>query len=392
MSSTPFRVNIIGRRDVPGVLQVNVRSGPNTSYEALFQIPVGTNGLPVLEVRADDQSANLNGKVYQWLRATFPNGRDGWVRDDLVDIVGDGTRFGYPVLSQARPAFPITRTVAPVGVPTPPPVAPPPVVSVPPAPTPSVPPAPTVPAAPAAPVPVPIPGALDRVRRAAFNITAAFEGGGYASYQTFDSGIVSYGRFQFTLAAGSFQTVITRYLDRASGPTVDGLRGFLARIQSKDEGLRKDDTLKSLCKAAAAETIMQQIQDEVATEVYWGATIELSIAPRGFQTALAYALIFDMAINHGRFNHLLPKAEQELGVPNKSKVGENGVTEQQFIIKLAQVRKDNLYALAAKLNLPGLKGRGDFWVGLVNSGDWNLQGDANGNVNVRGKIVQVRNP
>jgi hypothetical protein len=389
MSSTPFRLNIVGRRDVPSITQVNVRSGPNTNYAALFQIPVGTNGLTVLEVRADDQNANLNGKVYQWLRATFPDGRDGWVRDDLVDVIGDGTRFGYPVLAQARPAFPITRTVAPVGVATPQPAAPAPAVPVPPAPTPAV---PATPSVPAAPVPAPIPGALDRVRRAAFNITSAFEGGGYASYQTFDSGIVSYGRFQFTLAAGSFQTVISRYLERASGPTADGLRGFLPRIQSKDEELRKDDTLKSLCKAAAAEPVMQQVQDEVATEVYWGATIELSVAPRGLQTALAYALIFDMAINHGRFNHLLPKAEQELGVPNKSKVGENGVTEQRFITKLAQVRRDNLHALAAKLNLPGLKFRGDFWVDLVNSGDWNLQGDSNGNVNVRGKIVQVRNP
>jgi hypothetical protein len=233
---------------------------------------------------------------------------------------------------------------------------------------------------------------LDRVRRAAFNITSAFEGGGYASYQTYDSGIVSYGRFQFTLAAGSFQTVITRYVDRASSPTANGLRGYLPRIQAKDEGLRKDDGLKAFCKSAADDPLMQQVQDEVAGEVYWGATIELSIAPRGFQTALAYALIFDMAINHGRFNHLLPKAEQELGVPNKSRVGENGVSEQQFITKLAQVRKDNLYALADKLKLPGLKGRGDFWVDLVSKGDWNLQGDANGNVNVRGKIVQVRNP
>lgn len=223
-------------------------------------------------------------------------------------------------------------------------------------------------------------------------MTSAFEGGGYASYQTFDSGIVSYGRFQFTLAAGSFQTVITRYTERASGPTADGLRAYLPRIAAKEESLRKDDGLKTLCKEAAKDPIMQQIQDEVATEGYWQAVIELSIAPRSIQSALGHALIFDMAINHGRFNHLIPKTETELGVPNKSRVGENGVTEKTFITKLAQVRKDNLYALADKLKLPGLKKRGDFWVGLVAAGDWNLQGDANGNVNINGKIVQVRNP
>ena len=138
-------------------------------------------------------------------------------------------------------------------------------------------------------------GSLDRVRRAAFAITSAFEGGGYATYQTYDSGIISYGRFQFTLAAGSFITVITRYINQASGPTVEGLRGYLPRINAKDEGLRKDDGLKTLCKTAAADPIMQAIQDQVATEGYWGAVIDLSIAPRNIKSALGYALIFDMA-------------------------------------------------------------------------------------------------
>ena len=137
---------------------------------------------------------------------------------------------------------------------------------------------------------------------------------------------------------------------------------------------------------------MQAIQDQVATESYWGDVISLSITPRNLKSALAYALIFDTAIQHGKYNFLIPKTETDLGVPSKSRVGENGVTEQQFIAKLAQNRQDNLKALAVKLNLPGMVKRGDFWVNLVSAGDWNLQGDANGNVNINGKIVQVRNP
>lgn len=420
MASSPFLLTIRGVRENPSIKEINVRSGPNTSYVLLFKVPVSANKLTVLEVRSDDQNANLQGKVYQWLRVKFPDNKEGWVRDDLVDVQGDGTRFGYPVVPQAVIAFALARDtsktgaapVAPVGGGTPPvPVTP----ATPPAPVPATPvappaPVPATPAAPPAPVPstpttppapvpaasspvaAPTPGALDRVRRAAFGMTAAFEGGGYASYQTFDSGIVSYGRFQFTLAAGSFQTVITRYVERASGSTADGLRAYLPRIAAKEEALRKDDGLKTLCKEAAKDPIMQQVQDEVATEGYWQAVIDLSIAPRSIQSALGHALIFDMAINHGRFNHLIPKAETELGVPNKSRVGENGVSEKSFITKVAKLRQDNLNALAEKLKLPGLKRRGDFWFALVQSGDWNLQGDANGNVNINGKIVQVRNP
>lgn len=394
--TTPFSATIRGIRENPAVVEVNVRSGPNTTYVLMFKVPVGMANLLVLEVRVDDKNTALQGKTYQWFRLRFPDGRDGWVRDDLIDVVGDGSPFGYPVVAQPVIGFSLARSGGVSSAPAVPAPAPAPANPTP-APVPAVPaPLPSPPAAPApAPVPAPIaaplPGTMERVRKAAFNITAAFEGGGYATYQTYDSGIISYGRFQFTLAAGSLMTVLNRYLERSGGPAADGLRGYLPRLNAKDESLRQDATLRGLFIAAAGEPVMQQVQDEVATEGYWGGVMELSIAPRGVQSALGCALIFDMAIQHGKFNFILPKAEQELGVAPKSRLGQNGITEQTFITRVAQIRRDNLYALAEKLKLPGLRTRGDFWFNIVQAGDWNLQGDANGNVNVNGKIVQVRN-
>lgn len=391
--TTPFCATIRGIRENPAVVEVNVRSGPNTTYVLIFKVPVGMANLLVLEVRADDKNTALQGKTYQWFRLRFPDGRDGWVRDDLIDVVGDGSAFGYPVVPQPVIGFSLTRgsgaSPSPAA-PAPAPANPAPVAAVP-APTPASPAAPAPAPAPT-PIAAPLPGTIERVRKAAFNITAAFEGGGYATYQTYDSGIISYGRFQFTLASGSLMTVLNRYLERASGPAADGLRGYLPRLNAKDESLRQDATLRSLFITAAGEPAMQQVQDEVATEGYWGGVMELSIAPRGVQSALGCALIFDMAIQHGKYNFILPKAEQELGVPPKSRLGQNGITEQTFITRVAQIRRDNLYALAEKLKLPGLRTRGDFWFNLVQAEDWNLQGDANGSVNVNGKIVQVRNP
>ena len=75
MANTSFTVNIRGIPENPAVVEVNVRSGPNTNYALLFKSRVGTRGLPVLEVRADDQNANLRGKTYQWLHCAFPNGQ-----------------------------------------------------------------------------------------------------------------------------------------------------------------------------------------------------------------------------------------------------------------------------------------------------------------------------
>ncbi|MEO8608768.1 MAG: hypothetical protein ABI690_12835 [Chloroflexota bacterium] len=419
MPSTPFQVIVIGDRDNPTITEVNVRSGPNRSYAALFRTIVGTTGYPVLEVRADDQNTLFQGRLFQWFRVTFPSGQEGWVRDDLVQISGDGSNFGYSIIAQPTDASKVSRNLA-VGVvapgqeigsgtqAAPQAAAPAPAAPVAPTTTPVVSAVPTSAPAPAqsvtpavAPMPSPAPtpavtaiseDTADRVRRAAFNITGGFEGGGYATYQTYDSGIISYGRFQFTLAAGSFITVINRYIERSNSPAAGELRGYMGRINAKDQGLRQDTRLKELCIGAASDAVMQQIQDEVAVEGFYQPIVDLTIVPRGITLPLSYALIFDTAINHGRFNHLIPKTEEVLGVPSKSRLGDNGVTEVQFTTTLANVRRDNLYALADKLKFPGLKNRGDFWVGIVGAGDWSLQGDAGGAVHFNGKTVQVKNP
>src|SRR6185369_9316746 len=134
MSSSPFLVTV---RGIPNNPIINVRTGPNTSYTKLLELAVGTANLPVLEVRADDQNTQIQGRLYQWLRCTLPGGQTGWVRDDLVAVQGDGSRFGYPNVTQPTIAGSLTRTTpppagistttapaAPVTTPVKPPVAP----------------------------------------------------------------------------------------------------------------------------------------------------------------------------------------------------------------------------------------------------------------------------
>ncbi len=233
----------------------------------------------------------------------------------------------------------------------------------------------------------------ERIQRAAFAITFAFEGSGYASYQTYDSGIISYGRYQFTLAGDSLLTVIERYLDRSDSAIAAELQStYLSFLQSKDETLREDDRLKELLVNAAADPVMQAVQDELAVETLWNPVQELSIIPRGIHSALGQALIFDIAINHGRDNNFLATVENELGIPANAQLPWGDVTETLFITRLAEIRRDSLYRSADRLQLPGLKARGDFWVNLIALGDWQLQGDEAGNVDLKGRSIQVRNP
>jgi len=367
MTTTPIVVIV---RGAPSTTEFNVRSGPGTTYDKPFKARAGTQAAALLEVRADDSKTGLNGKIYQWFKMKFPDGREGWMRDDLLDIQGDCSAFGYGVVKDRKYAFELTRSET-VAVPKPTPT----------------------PEPPKPPVVKPPSNEEERVKRAAFNITSAFEGGGYASYQNYDSGIVSYGRFQFTLTS-SLGKVLDKYLAAANTPTANELRSsYNARVRDRDPNLRKDERFKVLLKEAANEPPMQAAQDAVATERYWNDVQEVSIKPRNIHLPLSQALIFDMGINFGTRHGFLGKAEELLGVPAKSRAGENGITEQQLITKLAELRRDSHYRQAERDNLPGLKVRGDFWVDLIKRGDWQLQGDANGMVVVKsGKTVQVRNP
>jgi hypothetical protein len=345
-------------RMISDISSINVRAGAGTHTQPVGVLPVGTNDLHVLDVQPDETGASVRGHVYQWFKLALPDGRAGWVREDLIEIRGECGLFGYGSL--ALPARPINMERDETKPETPDAAA-----------------------------------ELERVRKAAFNITAAFEGGSYATYQTYDAGIVSYGRFQATLASGALEELLSLYLSKGTGAPARQLNDlYMERVRRRDASLRHDTGFRALLIRLSRDPVMQAAQDHYATNAYWEVTQRSSIAPRGLVTPLALAFIFDAGVHHGNWGterDLLRPAEQVLGAPIRSKVGENGITEQVLIARAATIRRDRLYAIANSRRLGGLKARGDFWVGLVNAGDWALRGDDDGYVTIRrGTRVKVR--
>ena len=51
----------------------------------------------MINVKEDSEKREQNGKIYQWFHAQIPQGT-GWVRDDLSEIWGDGTKVGYHII------------------------------------------------------------------------------------------------------------------------------------------------------------------------------------------------------------------------------------------------------------------------------------------------------
>ncbi len=111
MSTQPFMAFIR-----PGVneqvIEINVRNGPGTNYAIAFQATTGQQDLSILNVSPDDEGRTQGGKVYQWFRLKFPDNRIGWVRDDLIDMRGNGTTFGYGIVMGRTFAFELTRADA----------------------------------------------------------------------------------------------------------------------------------------------------------------------------------------------------------------------------------------------------------------------------------------
>lgn len=371
MSSVPFTASIR-----PGVRSsintVNVRNGPGTNFGVVFEADTGLNNLLVQSVESDSQGARFGSKVYQWFELAFPDDTIGWVRDDLIDITGDGTQFGYGVVTGKAFALELTRTEQDTKrvnrtIPT------------------------TTTTSPSSSEVREISSSItDIVVRQAFAITAGFEGSGYASYQTYDRGLISYGRFQFTLAAGSLAKVINRFIELAPNDRIATTlqRTYLERVNDRDTSLRDDRRFKLLLQRAADIAEMQAAQDDIAFSQYWEVVDNLSLRPRRIQLPLTRAMAFDIGIQHGPRHDIFATAERQMGITSKAPI----TNEKEFARRSAQIRRNILYRIADAQGLAGVKVRADFWLNLIQNNDWDLQGDANGNVTILGRSVQVRNP
>ncbi|MFN8373749.1 MAG: hypothetical protein U0694_12855 [Anaerolineae bacterium] len=369
MATVPATATI--RRDA-GTTEINVRKTPGRSQTNVqSKLAAGSANLAILEVKEDEKGEKGSGdKVYQWFKLRLPDKTEGWVRDDLLDIVGDCTAFGYGVVAKATQAFTLKRNpviVNPDGGGT----------------------------------PLDPTGEGERVRKLAFNITSTFEGGGenkgYTMYQNdaSDAGVVSFGRFQFTLTAGTLGQLLERYFVNASGDTANQLRTtYLERIKKKDRTLRTDETLKGLPQKSGLEQAMAMPRTRWR-RMCTGRKPRSGTRSTTFRRRWGKALIFDMMIHHGAGNldtRYLEWTLTELKSPATWKPGITVSERVQFIARLAQRRRDELYRQAGN-RASGLKVRGDFWMTLVQNGDWNLVGDAQGIITPKsGRTVNARNP
>lgn len=85
---------IRGIPDNPNVVDVRVRVAPGLNSEVRFRSPINSTAT-CDQIVPDPQGMAFQGQTYRWFHLVFSDNREGWVRDDFLDIQGDLTEFGY---------------------------------------------------------------------------------------------------------------------------------------------------------------------------------------------------------------------------------------------------------------------------------------------------------
>jgi hypothetical protein len=238
-----------------------------------------------------------------------------------------------------------------------------------------------------------------RAKGIAFEITGVFEtgkpGGDPGTVQTSDTGIISYGKHQATLAseADSLEKVLDEYINTSDSDTSKKLEPFMDRVRTKDATLKDDQNFIQLLKDAGADPKMSEAQDEVFGKNYWEPAMKLA-DEAGVKSPLGKALIYDSMIQHR------PDTVSKLIERSKAKLEGKEYTEQEFLQTFAEERKKHLLGVAAALgkstNPLDLKTAEDCerdatrkrvveWKELIDSGNLQLAGD----INIYGQTIHA---
>lgn len=183
-------------------------------------------------------------------------------------------------------------------------------------------------------------------------ITSIFESGSPegnpAAYQTYDAGVISYGKHQATLASGTLNRVMQFFYQRSDSDASKALqKEYAGRIANMDHSLRNDGRIKQLLLQAATEPAMSAAQDLVFEQSFYQPAINAA-KEYNVGSPLGLAALYDTQIQGGLYI-VLPRVTERLG----GKIGETGITETEWIAAYLDLREERLYRLANQFEAKG---------------------------------------
>ncbi len=126
-----------------------------------------------------------------------------------------------------------------------------------------------------------------------------------------DSGHLTYGRSQTTLASGNLYLLIKSYCNTPGAELADELAGFLPRLDDIDLSLDQNIRFRRLLREAGSDPVMQEVQDNFFDRVYWEPAFRTAEAT-GIKCELGVSVVYDSFI-HGSWHTVKKLTDKEAG-------------------------------------------------------------------------------
>jgi chitosanase len=176
-----------------------------------------------------------------------------------------------------------------------------------------------------------------------------------------DTGHLTYGRSQTTLASGNLALLLHDYCD-ADGQLSHELKPFLPAFDSRDVSLDHDRGVKAILAQAGTDPVMQRIQDAFFDRVYWAPAVK-SAAYLGFSKPLSVSVVYDSRV-HGSYYRMRDRTNDQRGTPEQ-------IGEEAWIEGYVSIRKDWLSNHGNEL-LRKTVYRMNAFANLIRQGEWEL--------------------
>ena len=177
-----------------------------------------------------------------------------------------------------------------------------------------------------------------------------------------DTGHLTYGRSQTTLASGNLYLLIKDYCEASGAAHGAALEPYLERMRRRDTGLDVNGVLHGILRAAGVDPVMRRVQDGFFDRVYWEPAMRHATR-LGLQRALGVGVIYDSWI-HGSASTVAGRVERRHG-----EVGEIG--EEAWVTRYVEERREWL-ATRRNALLHRTVYRMDAFRRLIDDENWSL--------------------
>jgi chitosanase len=146
-----------------------------------------------------------------------------------------------------------------------------------------------------------------------------------------DSGHLTYGRSQTTLASGNLYLLLTAYANTATARFADQLKPYLTRLQQIDLSLDHDSDFRDLLREAGSDQVMHTVQDEFFDRVYWDPAATAA-AQLNITSGLGCCVVYDSTV-HGSWRAMRDRTTAQFGTPTQN-------TENAWIQQYISLRRN----------------------------------------------------